>query len=146
MTLEEAAAKYRVQGIPAPLIERFWPLAEPYIKRALDRASGEFLPSDIKTLLKDKLIQLWLVSENERIIAAVTTEIVNYPQRKHCRVITLGGSKASEWVGLIDTIVCAWAKENGCVAMDASVRQGLVPSLKELGYTAKSVIVVKEIP
>ncbi len=134
MTLEEAAAKFKVRGIPAPVLDRFWPLAEPYIKRALDHTRGEFTPADIKAYCKDRVIQLWLVSENERVIAAATTEIITYPRNKHCRVVTLGGSRAVEWTQLLFATLDEWAKEQGCDAMEAFVRKGYVPVLANYGY------------
>lgn len=136
---------FHIRGIPSNMVERFWSLAEPYVKRALDRTSGEFLPADLKMLCKDKVIQLWLVSENERVIGAVTTEIVVYPNRKHCRVITLAGSKAPEWTGDLDIILCGWAKEQGCAAIEAFVRKGYVPVLANYGYTHKYSAVFKEV-
>lgn len=136
---------YNIRGIPSEVIERFWSLAEPYIKRALDRTSGEFHSADLKMLAKDKVVQLWLVSEGERVIGAVTTEIVVYPNRKHCRVITLAGSKAPEWTGELDIILNAWAKVQGCSAIEAFVRKGYVPVLANYGYTHKYSAVFKEV-
>lgn len=135
MTLEEAASKYKIRGIPSNLVDRFWPLAAPYVKRALDHTRNEFLPEDIKAYCKDKVIQLWLVSEGERVVAAATTEIIVYPQAKHCRVVTLGGSKAVEWTELLLSVVLNdWAKEQGCTAMEAFVRRGYVKILADYGY------------
>lgn len=145
MIPEEAARKFHIRGIPANLVDHFWPFAEPFIKRALDHANGEFQPSDLKSYCKDRVVQLWLVSENDRIIAAATTEIVNYPRRRHCRVITLAGSKAPEWTGLLDIILAEWAKQQGCHAMEAYVRKGYVPVLAKHGYKHKYSAVVKEI-
>lgn len=145
MTLEEATEKYRVRGIPANAIDRFWTYAEPYIKRALDHTTGEFLPSDIKAYCKDRVIQLWLVSENERVIAAATTEIITYPQKKHCRVVTLAGSKAVEWTQLLDVVLYEWAKEQGCDAMEAFVRKGYVSVLANYGFKHMYSAVFKQI-
>lgn len=137
--------KFHIRGIPAPMVERFWPLAEPYIKRALDHTSGEFSPADIKMYCKDRAIQLWLVSENERVIGAATTEIVIYPQRKHCRVVTLGGSKAVEWLPLLENTLLEWARTQGCGAMEAFVRKGFVPVLNGYGYKHQYSAVFKPI-
>lgn len=145
MSPEEAAKKYHVRGIPANMVEHFWPFAEPYIKRALDHTSGEFLPSDLKIYCKERVAQLWLISENSRVIAACTTEIVNYPQRRHCRVITLGGTKAPEWTGLLDIILEEWSRQQGCVAIEAFVRKGYVSVLSQYGYKQKYAAVFKDI-
>lgn len=134
MNLEEQAAMYHIRGIPANLIDRFWPLCEAYVKRGLDHTRGEFTAEDVKAYCKDRILQLWLVSEGERIVAAATTEIIIYPQRKHCRVATLGGSKAVEWTALLVATLEAWAKEQGCDALEAFVRRGFVPTLNEHGF------------
>lgn len=134
MTLEEQALKYRIRGIPANLVDRFWPLCEAYIKRALDHTLGEYSPQNIREYCKDRVLQLWLVSEGDRIVAAVTTEIINYPNRKHCRVVTLGGSKAVEWTELLVATLSEWAKEQGCEVLEANVRKGFVPVLAGYGF------------
>lgn len=137
---------FRVRGIPSELVEKFWPFAEPYIKRALDRTSGEFTPAHIKMLCKDRVVQLWLVNEGERIVGAVTTEIVVYPNRKHCRVLTIAGPKASEWTAEIDAVLSVWAKAQGCSAVEAFIRKGYVPAWAKHGYSHKYSAVFKELP
>lgn len=138
-------ARFHVRSIPASLVDRFWQYAEPYIKRALDHTSGEFLPADIRRFCRDDIIQLWLVSEGDRIIGAVTTEIVLYPNCKRCRVVTLAGTKAPEWAPLLDTILEDWARSEQCDGMEAFVRKGYVPILVKRGYQPKYSMVVKEL-
>lgn len=140
------AAPYLIRGIPANAIDRFWPFAEPYIKRALDHASGEFLPSDFRQYCLDRSLQLWLISKGQRIFGALTTEIVVYPHRKHCRVITVAGSDFAGWMPLADETLVAWAKEQGCDALETYVRKGLVPRLAPIGYKQKHAVLMKEIP
>lgn len=137
---------FLIRGIPAHLVDHFWKLAEPYVKRALDHTSGEISPADIRYFCKEKLAQLWLVTEGEKVIGCFTTEIVNYTQRRHARIITLGGSHFKEWALQLDIIVCGWAKENGCDAVEAFVRKGFVPILTDLGGKHKYSVVVKELP
>ena len=134
---------FHVRGIPPELIDQFWKYAEPYIKRALDHTSGEFLPSDIQTYCKAGLVQLWLVSEDSRVVAAITSEIVNYPRRRHCRIVTLAGSRAAEWTEQADTIIGAWAAQQGCIALEAFVRKGYVPVLMKQGFKQKYAAVIK---
>jgi hypothetical protein len=146
VNIEDAAQRFFIRGIPANAIDRFWPFAEPYVKRALDHTSGEFTPEDVKQLCKDRVVQLWLISENSRVIAAATTEIVIYPNRKHCRIATIGGSKAPEWSELLfNGVIAEWAKEQGCVAIEAFVRKGYVPVLAEYGFKHKYSAVIKEL-
>ena len=137
------STQLHIQGIPHTLVERLWIYAEPYIKRALDHTSGELTVDDFKQLCLNQSVQLWLVNRENRVIGAITTEIINYPRRKHCRVITLAGSDFSSWVGLADTTLMAWATSLGCQALETYVRKGLVPKLDALGYKHKHSVLVK---
>lgn len=138
--------RFHFRAIPVDWVDRFWQFAEPYVKRALDHTSGEVSPEGVRRLCKDRVLQLWLVSEGDRIVAAVTTEIVQYPERRHLRVVTLAGSKAPEWTGLVDTILANFAKAEGCDAVEALVRKGYVPVLvKQYGYKHTYSVVVKDI-
>ena len=132
-----------MRGIPAHGIEPLWHYAEPYIKRALDHTNGELTVADFKQLCLDQSVQLWLVNRGNRVVAAITTEIINYPHRKHCRVITLAGSDFSSWVGLVDSTLAAWATELGCHAIESYVRKGLVAKLDAFGYKHKHSVLVK---
>lgn len=136
---------YIMQGIPANLVPHFWTFAEPFIKRALDHTSGEFEPDDMKQLCIDRNIQLWLISKEARIFGAVTTELVVYPHRKHCRVITLAGSDFANWVGIVDSGLTEWAKSHDCDAIESFVRRGLVPHMQPHGYKQKHAVLIKEI-
>jgi hypothetical protein len=141
----EVVSKFQIRAIPASLVERLWPNVEAYIKRALDHANGEFLPSDIKYFCVERLVQLWVITEGTRVVGAATTEIVNYPQRRHCRVITLSGNRAPEWTGQLDTILTTWALQQGCSAIEAYVRKGYVKVLGAFGYEHKYSCITKEI-
>ena len=128
---------YQIRGIPAEMVEGLWHYAAPYIKRALDHTSGEIAPDDLKAACIARNCQLWLIVKDNRVIAAATTEIVTYPQRKHCRIITLAGSSADDWTRALDVVLSQWAIEQGCKTLEAYVRKGYVPKLAQLGYKHK---------
>ena len=145
LTASKSISSYCIRGIPAESIYLFWHYAEPYIKRAFDHTCGELTPDDMRTLCEERKCQLWLVSHENRVIAAATTEIVNYPQRRHCRVITIAGSSAQEWTGQMDEVLYAWAKSMNCDALEAHVRKGYVAKLSQYGFKHRYSTVVKEI-
>ena len=136
---------YLFRGIPAPLVQHFWPFAEPYIKRALDHTSGEMHVMDFYHSCINRDMQLWLVSKGDRIVGAVTTEIVNYPHKRHCRVITIAGTAFAEWTGLVDETLSKWAVEQECSAIESFVRKGLVPRMAPFGYKHKHSLLLKEL-
>lgn len=138
-------SEFHIRAIPIDLIERFWPFAEPYIKRALDHSNGEVPPSYIKQLCLEGAAQLWLISENNRVIAAVTADVVTYPTRKHARIITIAGSRAPEWTGDVVTILEDWARSQNCDSIETYCRKGYVPTFSTYGYKYKYAIVVKDL-
>lgn len=144
MSEVETPLKYKIQGIPSPLVDHFWKQCEPFIKRALDHNCGEVVPDDIRRLCRDRAAQLWIVTEQDKIVGVCTTEVVNYPQKRHCRIFTLAGS-GRDWFQDLDIIVCAWARAQGCQAVEAHVRKGFVPILVNFGGKHKYSTVVKEL-
>lgn len=136
---------YVIRGIPYLLVPRMWLFAEPYIKRALDHAAGEINCDDLRKSCMERDVQLWLVACGERIVGAATTEIVQYPHRKHCRIITVAGSEFKKWVELLNLTLEKWAVEQECDAMESHVRRGMVPVMAELGYKHLHSVVHKKI-
>ncbi len=142
MTVEDTFA---LRGIPYNLIEHFWQFAEPYVKRALDHTNGEFSAIDFKKACIKKDMQLWLVSKGSRVVGAITTELICYPNRRHCRVATLAGTEFKEWINLADDTIEKWSAEQGCNAVEAYVRKGFTKKLIEHGYKHKYSVMVKKI-
>lgn len=136
---------YVIRGIPHMLIDRMWHLAEPFVKRALDHSAGEIAAADLKAACEKRDAQLWLVKDADRVVGAAVTEIVFYPQRKHCIVMTMAGSHFPEWMSLLDDTLSAWATAQGCIVIEAHVRRGLVPRLAPLGYKHLHSVVYKPI-
>lgn len=137
--------EYIVRGVPSPLIERFWHFAEPYVKRALDHAYGEMSFEDVRNRCINRDMQLWLVYVDGRVIGAGTTEIINYPQKKICRIVTLAGTEFDEWRQMAHNIIEMWAVENECVGMESLTRKGFVPKLLGMGYKHKYSVMHKSL-
>lgn len=141
----EFQQQFIIRGVPAVMVERLWSFAEPYVKRALDHTSGELSPNDLKKACLHQDAQLWLVTHNERVIAAITTEIVCYPQRKHLRIITLAGSHAEDWMEYLEPALRPFAEKLQCQGVEAYVRKGYVTKLSQYGFKHKYSVVVKEV-
>jgi len=126
--------EYIISGIPFQAIDRFWVFAEPYVKRALDHTNGEMTHIDLKEMCISRDAQLWLCNKGNRIIGAGTTEIVIYPRKKVCRIITLAGTEFDGWMDLAHNVITLWAKDQGCESLQALTRTGFVQKLKKIGF------------
>jgi len=132
-------------GIPSQEIDEIWEVCEPFIEKAAKKGQSEMTSQDIYNFCKDAKMQLWIVFDSEaNIKAVVTTEIINYPKKKVCRIITLGGEEIDNWLHSI-TVIEAWAEENECHAMETFCRKGFIKKLEHYGYEQTYTVLGKEL-
>lgn len=137
--------EYNIRGLPQEAIETLWRFAEPYVKRSLDHTFGEIAAEDIKELCLRGEAQLWMIQKENRIVGAGTTTLVNYPQMRVCRIITLAGSEFDAWKDMAHMQIELWAESQGCEGVEAYVRKGFVPKLLEIGYKHRYAVVHKSL-
>ena len=87
----------KVALVEAEDVDMVWDEVSPLIEKALRHAEGELIPNDIKKHLDASNLRLWVALENRDVIAAMVTEIIQYPRKKIVRVITLAGKDMSMW-------------------------------------------------
>ena len=76
-------------------IDTVWSKVEDLIKKTND----EFLnDNDIYNLLKEGVLLLWIVADNNTIITAMTLIFQKYPRNSTLRIVTCGGSRLNEWL------------------------------------------------
>jgi hypothetical protein len=128
--------------IPSQQVPAFWPEVEPLVRCALGYGGGRYEPEDFLNALARREMQLWLVRASDRLIGAVVTELRNYPRQRRCRYLLLTGVSFDRWQHLQNEIE-AWARANGCVAMEMCGRRGWERKLA--GWRATHVEMTKEI-
>ena len=135
-----------ISGIPSDRINEVWEECEPYIEMGNGKSRDEMSVMDIYERLSQARMQLWLIfNDNKEIVSVLTTEIIEYPQKTMCRIVTLGGKDLDIWVEeWLDTIE-AWALEKGCVAMETVCRKGFIKKLERFGYENAYTVLVKEL-
>lgn len=87
-----------------------WEKAKPFIEIALNRGSNYTL-NDIYEGLCTKQMQLWMNDD-----FALVTSIQTDKRNKYCLLITLGGTRMSQWFQYLP-IVESWAKDEGAEEM-----------------------------
>lgn len=127
-------------GIPSYEVAKAWPSVKRFIESGL--VEGDDIEKIFSKILT-RQCTLWSVSTEERPIAAAVTEVVILDGKKVCNVISIGGTRMSEWIANI-TIIEAWAYSNGCSAMRfADCRPGWSRILAQHGYQTKFVVLEK---
>ena len=135
-----------ISGIPSDRINEVWEDCEPYIEMGNGKSGDEMSVEDIYKRLSEARMQLWLVFDDDReIISVLTTEIIEYPRKTMCRIVTLGGQDLDLWVEQLLETLEEWALENGCVAMETVCRKGFIKKLERFGYENAYTVLVKEL-
>ena len=120
-------------GIPSRDIWVIWGSVKGFIQDGL--AEGESLDTILERLTATSC-QLWVAYSEKEIIAACVTELPTIGARKVCNVISCGGTRMDEWLGLSLPVIEAWAKSNGCTAMRfPEIRPGWQRVLKDYHLT-----------
>ena len=108
-----------------------WDEVVPLIEKALQHAEGELVPDDIKKHLDKGDLRLWIALEGKETIAAMVTEIIQYPRKKIVRVITLASLVNMDmWYDFLPMIE-GYAIRNGCSSLEAWSRKGMARKLKD---------------
>ncbi len=135
-----------ISGIPSERIDEVWLECEPYIEMGNGKSRDEMSVMDIYARLSEARMQLWLVFDDDKeIISVLTTEIIEYPRKTTCRIVTLGGQDLDLWVEQLLETLEEWALENGCVAMETICRKGFTKKLEKFGYENAYTVLVKEL-
>lgn len=88
---------YRVFVPSFDLLARVWRDVEPILKRATDR-SGSFEPIDLLSLALVGRMVIWLVvTEEDRIVAAVAGEVKQHPRNRVLDLLFIGGTGLKYW-------------------------------------------------
>jgi len=117
-----------LRGVPRWALDRYWPIAEPVIARAVAWSDGRYAVADVFAALRAGDMQLWIsLAEIDHganaVEAACVTEIVSYPREKRCGIVFCAGQDRKNWLHQLAGIE-TWAKAQGCTAFELQGRPG----------------------
>ena len=122
---------YSSDQIPA-----IWWKARPFVEIALNQGSNYTL-EDIYEGLCSKQMQLWMWGDEGALVTAIQTKA----GKMFCLLLTLGGTRMSDWIQYLP-IVEAWAKDEGAEEMRLYGRPGWA---RITGYKIDYVKLVKKL-
>ena len=70
-----------------------WEKVAPLLARVSRHTEGETEPDDYIEPLTHGDMQLWVATEDKKILAALITQIIPYPQKRILRLISLAGDE-----------------------------------------------------
>ena len=85
-------------AVPKQVIDIVWDDVVKVLKPAVDTAKGKLGIKDIKEYLYNGAYELWVVMDGTKIVAAITTRIIDYPERRALAMDFIGGTRMKEWL------------------------------------------------
>jgi len=135
-------SRLKAQIVQPEDVEYVWDKVEPILARAVSRSEGELKTDDILDFISEGDMQLWIVSENKEIIAALVTQIITYPQKRILRLVSLAGEDFNKFKHFLDRVQ-SFAIQRGCTALELWGRKGWKKLLPE--WDSKYIVYTKDI-
>jgi hypothetical protein len=116
-------------------VRHVWKDVEKVLKKSVATAQGKSETIDVLAGILTDIYVLWVVmDDDDSIVAAFTTRLLVYPQRKALALDFVGGTRMNEWNDqLIDTMR-KYANELGCSHLEGYGRKAWGRSLKKYGF------------
>lgn len=138
-------SKYRLDLIPPQFCVDLWPQIRDYIRPAVDRSGGRWTMEHILSGLILGQQGLWVVYDQDKIVGALTTEVVTYPAKRMLAIHFLGGENMNEWYWTMSDAMIAHAKQRGCSGIETTARAGFWKWFKDDGFKRSSVFYEREV-
>jgi hypothetical protein len=120
--------------VPPQVIDVVWPEVSKMMQKAIDTTSGVFDIDSIYGALQTGDYLLWLVTEDTKPIAAITTRISVYPRGKGLSMDWIGGERMAEWLPMAHETMVRYAKDNGCTHLEGYGRKAWGRWLQKYGW------------
>jgi len=125
----------KVSLVPSKAVRHVWKDVEKILKKSVATAKDKSDTIDVLAGILNDVYVLWVViDEEDSIIAAFTTRLLVYPQRKALALDFVGGTRMKEWNDqLIDTMR-KYANELECSHLEGYGRKAWGRSLQKYGF------------
>jgi hypothetical protein len=125
---------------------QYWPTIAPILSLARDTGQGESSMIDYMNKILNNVAQCWVVIEDDKIIGAGLTEILNYAQHKTLHIILFSGSNFEEQSKMFP-VVEQFARDSGCKSIEQYGRKGWAKTLPKYvpGFKQAYVVMRKDL-
>jgi hypothetical protein len=136
------SSNFKIAAIPIALVDVLWDEMAPHLARAVETAHGEVTLESIKANMLTGDVLPLVVTEEGKIIAALTAEIRVMESGMRCLVLPIiGGNIAFEWVDQFLEVAKGIAVEFNCTELRGfATRKGLMKMLEPKGFKEAHVV------
>tara|TARA_R110000824_G_scaffold208739_1_gene394561 strand:- start:1246 stop:1734 length:489 start_codon:yes stop_codon:yes gene_type:complete len=127
---------FEISIVPPEMLSSCWEQCTKYLQKATVRSHGRWTLENLRQKITNNQQHLWIsfVPESFTIIGCATTSFVDYPNNRMLSIEFLGGENMESWVWEGIEKMEEWAKDNGCIGIEAIGRKGFWHWLKDKGF------------
>jgi hypothetical protein len=136
-------------GVLPEQLEAVWPHVATLLAEVCTRSRGKESLVELRAALGGGIKQLWTWWEPDgkgTVRALAVTDVAVYPGTRICRISICVGAGRRAWLSDGLAAIEAWAREQGCDAVEPFCRPGWKRELQALGYRERHVLMRKELP
>lgn len=121
--------------MPLEAVRHVWKDVEKVLKKSVATVKDKSETIDVLDGICEGSYVLWVVLDDDNsVVAAFTTRLIAYPQRKALALDWVGGERMSEWSDLMIDTMRNYANELGCSHLEGYGRKGWGRALKKYGF------------
>jgi len=135
-------------AVPREAIDIVWSDVSNMLNKAIKTSGGKYHIDDIYHHLNEGYYNLWLIIDNkkdEKVIAAITTRIIEYPSKKAMAMDWIGGRRMMEWLPIAMERLTSFAKDCGCTHLEGYGRKAWSKILKKYNWNPEYIAYRMEI-
>ena len=132
--------KSELYVVPPQLVHKYWHMAEPHLKLAIEKGNGEFELNDLRYVCSRGEQQLLMVMRDDKCHCALTTIQYNFPKYRTMYITYIGGKNTKGW---LETVFRHGHRNQGCDRVTGSAVTESVAKLwaKMYGFERKYITV-----
>ena len=121
--------------MPRDAVKLVWKEVDRVLEKSVATVENKSDMIDILDGVFDGTYALWVVmDEGDIVVAAFTTRLIVYPQRKALALDWVGGTRMREWADQMIETMTRYAGELGCEHLEGYGRKGWGRFLEKYGF------------
>ena len=136
---------FKVQWVQQKDCYKLWKKVKHLLAPAIAESNGRWQPEYVFSSLVGGYHTLWIISNDDEIVAAFISQVSEYPERKILSIHYLGGQGIDDWYWEMSNRVVEYARSLGCDGIECNARFGFWKWFKHDDFIKKSCYYEKKI-
>tara|TARA_R100000234_G_scaffold39298_1_gene23409 strand:+ start:8317 stop:8736 length:420 start_codon:yes stop_codon:yes gene_type:complete len=134
-----------ISAVPKEALGSVWADVARVMDKSVNTSNGKYHIDDLYHGIQNNLYVLWVIMEEEEVIAAITTRIIEYPGKRAMAMDWIGGSKMGKWLPVAQETLERFAKDNNCTHLEGYGRKAWGRWLGKYGWNPEYIAYRMEI-